>query len=864
LLAMLNSLALLVACAALGYAVLGRRVWTADGGPVQAFGIAALAGIVLFSWVGVLLAAVGAFRPWIVITLAGLALAAAIYRHIRKHDLPSAARNAPVWQFLPGIVLILALAWLNARPAETMMVVDDASVYTLGGISLAKHGSLWHHMENAWPVTSGLARDLFRINPSGTITRHVGSFYQHSFGAQEIEIGFLPLPKVWSALCVWLFGPQHAALGVSVFGILSILSLFLLTRRHLGLLGATVATLTLALCLPQVWFTHYPISEVYAQALLLGGLLLLQNASDEDQPERASASAMLSAASFGLVTLVRFEAVLMLAPLVLFAGWAWQPSMVEADTKRRRWLLAVAVAAGVGTIVAVATSRFYLFDQTLGTAPPHVTRLLLSLGIASGGILAFCRYAAHRWPHRWVRLKARALTAATPTVGLLWALATLIGLGYGLSQPWGSAMPHWLLQYLTPSGLALAFIGLTLWLVRRRKEPTSSAISALLGTAALFAALYALRPMVVPIHPWAMRRLVPLVLPALAFGLGSLAQAVQCELDTRLPQSVTWRLFARGGLCALLALQVYGIARVAAPLVEHREMRGLWAQLVALDASLPENTAVLFDGGEIGQALAPTMELVFDRPSLALGAVGESRQESVAESLATLAAEQGRDVCYIDTDGALDWDSETWSLVPAGGTWIEVPRLSRVEGRPPTSDDLFLGRYTLDIYRLLPAADSALVLPEETVWSLSETFGAGPYLPDGFYPAEQTPTGTFRWTATEAQLELPWPSDEQRADFCLRLSLSGGRPGDEPAAQVTILAEGRTIDQLTLTHDYAPTVYDLPICDLLNGGDPDLEVTVRVNGWSPADYGSADTRELGVALYGLTLAADCEAMPHVD
>jgi len=862
--AMLYSLALLLACAALGYAVLGRRVWTADGGPTEAFCIAALAGIVLFSWVGVLLAAVGAFRPWIVIALSGLTLAVAVYRLVRQRGLPSTARTVPFLQTILGMLAILALVWLCARPAETLLVVDDASVYTLGGVSLAKHGSLWHSLENAWPVTADLARDLFRINPSGTITRHVGSFYQHTFGAQEIEIGFLPLPKVWSALCCWLFGPQYAALGVSVFGSISLFSLFMLIRRQLGLLGASVATLALALCLPQVWFTHYPISEVYAQAILLGGLLFLQQSSDKPQPERAKTYATLSASALGLLTLIRFEALLMLAPLVLFAAWSWQPDTREANATRRHWLVSVGAATTIGTIVAAATSRFYLFDQTLGTAPPHVTRLLLLLGTATCGILASCRYAAHRWPQHWASVKARSLTAANPTIGLLWALAILIGLGSGLSQPWGSAMPHWLLQYLTPSGMALAFVGLALWLISQRQEPASPSISALLGAAAPFAALYALRPMVVPVHPWAMRRLVPLVLPALAFGLGSLADAVQHELDARLPQAATCRWLVRGALCTLLALQVYGIARITVPLVEHREMRGLWAQLVALDASLPENAAVLFDGGVIGQALAPTMELAFDRPSLSLGAVGEDRQESVAERLATMAAEQGRDVCYVDSDGALDWDSDAWALVPAGGIWIEVPRLGRVGGRPPTSDDLFLGSYALDVYSMLPATDSAFSLDSGMLWSLSDAFGASLYLPAGFFPAEQTPTGSFRWTAPEAQLELPWPSDEQRAGFCLRLSLAGGRPGDEPAAQVTILAEGRTIEQLTLTHDYAPSVYDLPVRGLLNGGDPDLEVTLRVNGWSPADHGSADTRELGVALYGLTLAADCEALPHVD
>ena len=859
---MVYSLLLLLGCAVLGYAALGRRLWRVEGGLARAFCLATLAGILLFSWVGVLLAALGLFRPWIVALLVGLLMALAVYRIIHqrpKTPLPIILSTLrPNWTSLLGVGLFLVLAWLYAQPAETFLVIDDASIYTLGGIALARDGSLWHQSIPPWTVTADLMRGLFQINPSGMITRYVGSFYQHTFGGQELEIGFLPLPKVWTALCCWLFGAKRAMIGSSVFGLASILAFWHLLKRSLGPIGSGVATLALALCLPQIWYAHYPLSEIYAQALLFSGLLMLLIARQSEEEDQARLFIILSALSLGLLTLVRFEALLILAPLAFFAAWAWRTPTIQSKALRNYWLTTLGISCLVSLAIAVATSRFYLFDQTLGTAPPETVRMLLALALACVPLVLGCALLSRKRPELAAMYWGRVRTKARAIIAALWALALVIGLSYGLSQPWGETLPHWLIQYLTPSGLVLSLTGLGVCLVSRNREEDSVEITALLGTAALFAALYTLRPMVVPIHPWAMRRLVPLVLPALALGLGALAQALvqySSDLTTGHRPRV---IISRFLICAVISLQIYLIWHVAEPIADHREMAGLWDQLFELDKSLAPDAAVLFDSGEIGQALAPTMELAFDRPSFALR--DTTNQEIIAQLVST-AYDTGLRTYLVSTTGSVIWNNADWLLLPAGGHWIEVPRLGRVDGRPPNDGDLFMARYALDIYEIVPAKTVDSVLAPGEVWTLPESSGTALYLRSGFYPPEFTDTGAFRWTAPEALLELPWPADQESADFCLRLSIAGGRPGDEAPAQVVIHAEGRLLDERTLPNDYAPTQIDIPVHSLRNTGDPDLEITLSVNGWSPVDYGSGDARDLGIALYRLSLAGDCETLP---
>jgi hypothetical protein len=824
-------------------------------------------GVIALSVAGILLAVLGLFRPAALLALALAALVARVW-FLRRQEtalwrqaFPS-TRSLLTWRVAATLAAFCALAWLYARPAEAFLLIDDASVYTLGGLALARTGWLWTKLDAVWPVTADLQRSLFQFNPSGMVTRHFGSFYQYTFGQQVLEIGFLPLPKVWAAISVWLFGAPWAGLGAPLFGVLSVATFWRLARRSLGRWGGAVAAIALAIALPEVWYAHYPISEIYAQALVVAGLWLLGQAYTAADQASARPLAIASALALALLTLVRFEAALMLAPLAAAVWWLAKARHPRADRLPRIWLITLCAATIVGGGFALVTSRYYLFDQTLGTASPRAMRLLLALLLAVLALAALTIRARRRYPLPFQRTGELLRRHPRRGAALAWAPALAVGLIHGLTTPWGTSLPHWLVQYLTPSGLALALAGLLLYLLARPNEEDGSLDIALLLAAAPFAALYALRPMVVPVHPWALRRLVPLVLPALALGWGALAQAGQ-RLVQRLRQTSPaprrpW--LAAAALVVLTMAQLLLLWRVTAPLAAHREMAGLWEDLAALDRLLPPNAVVLCDNGDLGHALAPTIELALDRPTLALTAPRDDHDRAVIAGLLAAAQAQGRPAVLIYTDGDLVWGVPGWGLRPYGAQVWHLPRLGRVVGRPPTAGDLSLAQLSLDIYALVPSAETAQPAGATGLFELPLASGSRPYLASGFYPAEDADGQAFRWTADKSELALPWPSQASPATFCLRLHLAGGRPPDEPPAQLEVIAEGQRVYEVTLGYDYAPVVLDIPIASLSDIGEPGLELELQVNPWSPSNHGSADPRALGVALYGLTLATDCGAL----
>ncbi|MFH1928896.1 MAG: hypothetical protein ABIK79_12110, partial [Chloroflexota bacterium] len=445
-------------------------------------------------------------------------------------------KKAPLWpmprisvQSILLLLIIVVAAWLYFRPAEAFLVLDDGGVYLLSGINLAETGELFAQDPLLQDFTPALGSELLFSSPwTMTWRRFWGPFYLLNWGRTAIAFGFFDLYRIWVALFVLVFGRGGAPYAAPAFGLLSTIGLYFLGRRlfdseegtkrgsWIGLLGAAFLTLNFA----QMWNVRYPLSEAMTQCLVVGGFYLLVLLMRFPSHLLALACGLC----FGTLFLVRVDTlpiIALVAVVLLFWRSSSSPASGPEGAERKRWrspqttlLISLSASLAYAIMHNLTYSRQYLNFQLELFFGPGLAR---TMAMAGGGLIAFTVWAVlypkpilklrqviieHPWRSARVGLIAASVLVAFSLLlwPLLWPAFAIQG------------NPHLSLLYWTPLGLVLALGGLATFAMRKREKLALPfwAVSVVSLT------MYALNPFVNPLQPWATRRLVPTVLPALA------------------------------------------------------------------------------------------------------------------------------------------------------------------------------------------------------------------------------------------------------------------------------------------------------------------------------------------------------------
>jgi hypothetical protein len=473
--------------------------------------------------------------------------------------------RAPGWAVLATLAICAAFAALAAsRHAEHIVLRRDAGVYALTAHWLAHHGGLTIPTDLA---AAGGPSPAFGIESPG--------FYQ---------LGDVIVPQFMSGAALalmpggWLAGWTGILTAPAVYAAAALLAAAGLVGRLVGPRWAPVGALVLGLTQPVMLSARSTLSEPTTQLLLLGGLCLLIDAVGTERTARASGRALAALAGLviGFGPLVRIEAVretLLLAPVI---GWL-------AARRRPQWLpLTAGLAAGSSYALwdAVGPSWPYVSDLW------HPLRALLALGAVLAAGSAATAVAVRRGAFR----AHRAALARTALAGAGAVLVAGVA-GFLFVRPWlqvthfpvdqttrilaglqrDQGLPvdgtrlyaeqtlRWVSWYVGWPALAAAAVAATVLVwrtVRAGDDRWAVALPVLLASTALV--LY--RPGITPDHPWADRRLVPTVLPAVTL-LAVCAVAATTRAARR-----RWAPAGRGGL--VLAVAGAGIVLLVAPAVK--------------------------------------------------------------------------------------------------------------------------------------------------------------------------------------------------------------------------------------------------------------------------------------------------------
>lgn len=793
------------------------------------------------AWAALVLAEAGRFSVVGGAALVGgLSLVAALVSRRVPSEAPEAL-PPPVRGTVGPTLVVLALALaLQARPSQYLVGGRDPGAYVAAMGVVARTGALVT-VDRAVVSIPPADVELFFRHPDAppfSWARFMGFDLEDPQGGR-VYPQFFHLFPAFGAYLFATMGVKGALATPPVFGVLGTVGTFLLARRLFGPAVALLSGLLLGTNVVQVWFARYPVSEPVSQMLFVTAALALVLWEERSRwPYAAVAGGLL-----GLALLVRIDAVLLAAPLGVYAllraldvrrdGGSVGAALRRVAPLVVPWAVLALHAAAHAVVFApkylrdVATRKYWHYPWPVWVAAAAAGVTLLALLLRHGpavaawlegrgpalrracaaGVVVLALYAAFLRPH----LSAWAGADGNDPERVVPALAGVLGtLGFRRLAAHDAQAFLRLSWFVTPLGLALGVLGL--FGVLRRWQARFLFPVLALGASSLF---YFYKIRVYNDYFFALRRFVPVVLPLLlvlaAAALVTMARAGGAR-----------RLLAGGAALALLGSFSLDTARIA----RHTE----WANAVRFVA-------------DVARRFSREDVVVFEQPrsihllSLPLWAVHGlhvlelARFDPDPERLAHLVdAWRGtyRNIYFVHT-----------YRTDLCGTFLErvedhafgTFEWERSYGRPPAGPVFQSLRFTVS--RVVPPQDLHVPpLPEVDLG------GSDDVQVSGFFGKEGGGARTYRWTGRCGSLYVPGA----RGARSITLTTAYGRRPDAPPVVVSLA--GLEVGRFTPGPEWSDVTFPLPA--LPEGRPPVLRLDVRPFRPADVDGTSQDVRDLGV------------------
>ncbi|MBW3632363.1 MAG: hypothetical protein KY456_04965 [Chloroflexi bacterium] len=754
------------------------------------------------------LVVLGLYRPELIGLGGWLVVALWAFRTRRSLRMP---RLRPSWT--DGVLfigLLVASGLYLALPADPTITGRDMAVYAALGTFIAEHGRL----DVPYPVG---------VTPGDLPPGWVGfAGLYDTKPTQTVQFGHL-FPA-WLAQAFALGGFDALIRLNAVLAPLSALAVHTVARTLLPAPMAAIMTLFLAFNAGQVWVARNTLTEILSQLLIWCAFALLLTPGGSSTFRLAWSGVFISVACF-----VRIDVLIVLPLLVL--GMTLAGATDEERFGVRRYVPFLATAAP-GAFMAAA--YYAVFSEPYWSSLSVQLRLIGVL-TAAAGIL----YVAVQLPP--VRSALGAMVRSLPFLALaVTATASLAIFAYFIRphlEPFDlldspghrldgtrSHVEDAMVNLAGYVGPPVVWLGISAWTclttIALRRWPAGLPVLLAIGGAS---ALYFWNQSIFPDHFWAIRRFIPIVMPAMVVLGGVGGWFVIRHFPAR----------ARVLVVVILVLALVAQAwRAGTPAFFVPERLSTHGTLTSFASDLGTDVPFLglFSRGGVGPYPLP-LYLMFDVPVIALHPVHSAGR---AEALRRLRQASPDAPVSVITDFPLDDPFFTSNVIASRRTAFEY--MPRTLEPPPAF-----------------VAESTLSLTAKSITGVRTVgvrFGASPSWlveEDGFHEVEASGDRQQRWTDGTAMLRLPIIGGPAMG---VRIDLGSGGPN---GGGLIVRVAGKDQHVLVPAGGWTGVVeFDPPLQE-----GAFVEIVLTSDTFVPATVlpGSSDTRQLGVLIHGIELMA---------
>jgi hypothetical protein len=604
--------------------------------------VSVVPALALSGWLlaGLPLLLLGWFRPLPMALLGGAAALLLCVCGLRR--LPGTTAAPHRWATAATFAVALGSGVFNGLlHGEQLIVRRDPSTYAQYAVWLARHGSLPIPVGDFGGPDPALRFDSMGVYMTG----------------DGIVPQFMAGPPMTYAIGHWLGGVPGLLLVPPVLGALAVLTVAGTAARLVGTRWAPLAALVFAISLPILYTSRTTFSEIPSLILLFGGMNLLLDARARlgaALPGAGFPSAVLAGLSFGLALLVRIDGLRDVLPVLAFAGLLIALRRIPRERPYPEGRLGVPLLTGLvvgalwGFIGGYVLARPYL-EYLSGSLVPllAICAVVVVLTAAGTALAPWIAVRARRLPRvRWLPDAAAALVvlvmigfavrpwvqtvrrhAVTPedrlTADFIEKTQIANGLAKDSSRLYYEHSLDWVFWYVGIPAVVLATLAAAVLVRRLMKSGLTKEFGRLLPLAVIgWTAVTTLwRPAITPDHPFASRRLVPVVIPGLVLlAVWGLHWLTERPARTRWSSPARSRVaVAAGALLMVIPPAITSIGTAFTPV-----NRGEAAAVAGLCRAIPANASVLIvervTGDRLtqvirGQCGLPTARVVYPQKS---------------------------------------------------------------------------------------------------------------------------------------------------------------------------------------------------------------------------------------------------------
>lgn len=780
-----------------------------------------IAGSLLISgWVSFVLAELGFFSPsrTALVVTAGAALAIAALRH-RLSLRPGPTSRS---ELLVAAAVIAFSTAVYFPPFEHILGGRDPGVYVNAGFHLARDGRLMYHD----PVVAGIPKDAWplffpdKVLPRWDYLRYQGFRLESPESARVVPHG-LHLYPIWIGTASALYQPKSGLYATPFFALMAVSGFFLAFRRLFNLEVAALASALLAVFQIQIWFARFPNSEIVVQFLFAASLLLFYF-MEEESSNLAGAVAGLA---LGSACLARVETMLFAVPVALYFGWkrvrrelgapqvsflaafallgihaaihdrlfAWP--YVSSILGRDYWSF---LGGNLPAVAAAAAILFFFLDRAVGRLPPGLLGVFDSFRLRLGAALALFVLAIYAY---FVRPLWHGPRTAPHDAEAF------------LRMGW----------YLYPLGLSLAVAGGMALLLRARKSQAFFLLVAL-----TFSLFFFYKVRVWHDHYFAMRRFIPVILPAFFVAIAFLLSSLR-ENGERVA-------VAGSRIVAVLLVALYLVAGYR--LWRHNEFRGSLLFVEDLARHIGDDDVAIFPAQEGLHLLELPLAQLEERNVLEFYTLKPDR--ALLEKLLESWKGRYRDVFFvtnykISLSGLFTRHVKDFELA--------TEKYEYSYDRPPKGPEPLNLRFSLS--KAVDLEDLAQRVPKLPTLDIG---GSDDLQVAWFHEKELEEDGTsFRWSQKTSSIFLPAVGAGTKT---IALRLAGPKEAEAPLHPIEGALDGRPLGTLSPTRKFE--VYELSIPpEIGERRDSTYSIlTLTTRTWRPSNDipDASDVRDLGFRL----------------